>query len=84
MELKVYEIVDVKDRDGNEKIIPSKWYKKYTIYFLESGASAILVDNDSYDSFKTLRTSTVESYNYKYDGEVVITTRNTVYTLREV
>lgn len=81
MELKVYEIVDVKDRDGNEKIIPSKWYRKYTIYFLESGASAILVDNDN---FKALRTSTVESYNYKYDGEVVITTRNTVYTLREV
>lgn len=78
--LKVYQIKSVKDRGGSPKEIPMEWYKTYSIYLLEEGCSAILLD---VNSDMNLRTSTVEAIQY-LNNDIEITTRNTVYTLERV
>lgn len=72
----VYKIESSKDRNGNDKALPIDWInREYTIHSLTVGRSAFLANKDKY-----IQTSTVEDIKI-WDNSVIITTRNTVYTL---
>ena len=73
-----YTIVDSTDRNGEDKKLPTSWTgKSYFIHHLSIGRSAILGSING----GGLETSTVSDITI-WDNSIIITTRNTVYTLR--
>lgn len=77
-----YKIEDVKDREGNEKVIPQSWLdQNYSITSLLAGTRGYLAYTDG--SGNALFTSTVESISI-VNNKILLTTKNTVYTLKPI